>query len=125
MNLKLHFKHLIVWIINLLYYPNVLGYWSENNTGGYCITNKDCTKYRWIGSKKWNEWNNTPDFPRMHNEYLEVVKRDDLNIFWFVLRNDSKIQTRTYFLSNILKLLIASAHYLFGRIKPQNNKEQK
>lgn len=103
-------KKLLLFFINLLYYPYFLGYWSDNNTGGYCITNSDCTKYRWIGHSKWNEWTNKPSNLRPWNEYLECVyfKDIDLKAVWFLFKNDSKIQSSVYFVSNFLKLEIAS-----------------
>ncbi len=71
----------ILWLINLFYSPYVLGYWSCNDGGGFCVTNKDCTKYRWLGSDKWSEWTNSPGYPRPYNEYLETAHADMISLY--------------------------------------------
>lgn len=79
MNLKILARKLLLWAINLLYYPNVLGYWSDNNTGGFVITNKACTKYRSFGHPTWTSWNNNPPYPRVYNEDLKLSKPEDFD----------------------------------------------
>lgn len=103
-------KKLLLFFVNLLYSPYYLGYWSDNNTWGYCVTNFECTKYRWVGHNKWSEWTNNPGYLRPWNEYLERAnfRHIDLKVLWFIFKNDSKIQSSLYFVSNFLKLEIAS-----------------
>lgn len=74
----------ILWLINLLYYPNVVGFWSENNGGGIVITNKECTRFRGFGSKYWQDHDNNPDYLRIYNEYLEVATHEYVS--WALLR---------------------------------------
>lgn len=67
------FNKLYLWCINQLLYPYVLGLWSDNDLESLCVTNRECTQYRWLGGEKWSDWNNNPGSPRIYNEYLEVL----------------------------------------------------
>lgn len=106
MNLKLIFQKVLLWFINLLYYPFVLGYYSDNDNGNYCITNKDCSKIRYPGNNQWQDWNNNPGFLRVYNEYVEVVRPKEVSLktLWYLFQNDSKIQSRVYFANTFLWL---------------------
>lgn len=91
------FNKLYLWCINQLLYPYVLGLWSDNNAGGPCVTNRECTQYRWLGGEKWSDWNNNPGFPRIYNEYLEILTNKAVdwktfNIFLKEERIDNLLQ---------------------------------
>ena len=63
--------------INTLLYPYVLGFWSENNGGGYVVTTRDCDRFRGFGSRRWSTFTESPN--NIFNTRLEVVNFDFLN----------------------------------------------
>lgn len=106
---------LYLWYFNQILYPFVLGFWSENNGGGYCVTNRECTKFRWLGERKWSDWDNNPSYPRIFNEYLEVVTPRGINIDWkfflfFLKKEKIDNPAQALFLSRLSKPYFFALH---------------
>ncbi len=108
--LKYMYQNVLFWFINFLLYPSVLGFYSENNGGGYVIVNKDGNKMRPFGSIKWQEWIEVVDYQRIYNESLVEAKSSEVSfsLFWKFLSRESKVQSKVLFINNFLRLEVAS-----------------
>jgi hypothetical protein len=104
--LKSLYQNVLFWFINFLLYPSVLGYYSENNTGGFTIINKQGNKHRPFGSIEWQEWIDEVEYQRIYNESLVEAKSTDVSFSLFkdFLNRESKTQPKVYFINNFIRL---------------------
>lgn len=126
---------LYLWFTNQLLYPQVLGFWSENDGGSLVVTNHDCTQMRSLGSRKWQPWDNNPSYPRLYNERLELAKPTHLSRAAFEhfltdegFKNPFKaflivVLTRPYFIA-LRGDLQGQYHYCVVKKDPLSNEKQ-
>ena len=92
--------------------PAILGYYSENNGGDFCVTNKKQTKYRGLGEKQWYRW--VISEPNSDNRCLEPATSDQVTseVFNRVLSEEDPKYPEVIARKNRIKEALGDTYHL-------------